>query len=103
MVPELRRYDRIRLAEERLLDCEGVARPFMGQVSVLGTGGMFIRTQFHLPVGTTFGLRVRADGETFETECIVRDSLPGGLGVEFTRRDTLHEDAVRKLMSRVKS
>ncbi len=95
-----RRHCRIVIPEKHLLECAGTNRPLNGQVSVLGLGGMFIRTQVHFPVGTTLGVRVNTDGETLETECVVRDVLPNGLGVEFTRRDALHEQAVRKLMSR---
>jgi hypothetical protein len=69
-------------------------------VSVLGLGGMFICTQTQFPTSTTLGVRVRADGETLETACVVRDVLPNGLGVKFTRRDVQHEQTVKKLMSR---
>lgn len=95
-----RRHMRIAIPEKRLLECEGTSRLLQGQVSVLGLGGMFIRTQAQFPTGTTLGVRVRADGETLETECVVRDVLPNGLGVEFTRRDAQHEQSVKKLMFR---
>src|SRR2546428_9921122 len=45
---------------------------------------MYIRTRDTYPSGTELELRIRADDQTLETSCVVRDVLPGGLGVEFT-------------------
>jgi len=81
---ERRHHDRIVIPEDKLLPCEGISRPLSGQISVLGTGGMYIRTRNTYPLGTELELRIRANAETLEAPCVVRDITPGGLGVEFT-------------------
>ena len=97
-----RHHERIVVPEDKLLACEGVSRPLNGKVSVLGIGGMFIRTKDSYAPGTELELRVRADGETLETPCVVRDAAPGGLGVEFTWVRGPLEQKLKKLMVRLK-
>jgi hypothetical protein len=102
MKEDRRRHERIVLPEDKLLSCEGVNRPLAGKISVLGTGGMYVRTTSSYPAGTELELRVRSDAETLETSCVVRDVTPGGLGVEFTWvRGTL-EEKLKKLMAQIK-
>ncbi len=84
MKPDRRRVERVVIPEDQLLPCEGISRPLAGKVSVLGTGGMYIRTRDSYPSGTELELRIRADDQTLQTPCVVRHVLPGGLGVEFT-------------------
>lgn len=84
MKQDRRRVERVVIPEDQLLPCEGVSRPLAGKVSVLGAGGMYIRTRDTYPSGTELELRIRADDETLQTPCVVRDVSPGGLGVEFT-------------------
>jgi len=102
MKEDRRRYDRILIPEDKLLSCEGVSRPLRGKISVLGTGGMYIRTTDAYPAGTELELRIRNDAETLETPCVVRDVAPGGLGVEFTWVRGPVEERLKKLMARIK-
>ena len=102
MKEDRRRHDRILIPEDKLLSCEGVSRPLKGKISVLGTGGMYIRTTDAYPAGTELELRIRNDGETLETPCVVRDVAPGGLGVEFTWVRSSVEEKLKKLMARIK-
>lgn len=97
---ERRRHRRIRLPEENLLSCQAVGQSLSGQVSILGPGGMFIRTRNVPPVGTTLPVRVWSGEESFEAECVVRDVTPGGIGVEFTRGQGPHTTAVERFLSR---
>ena len=103
MKEDRRRYDRIVIPEDKLLSCEGVSRPLSGKVSVLGTGGMYIRTSDTYPAGTELEVRIRGDAETLEIPCVVRDVTPGGLGVEFTWMRGPLEEKLRKLMARIKT
>lgn len=99
---ERRRHRRILLPEEDLLSCEAVGQPMNGQVSILGPGGMFIRTRHAPPAGSTIAVRVSSDEESFEAECVVRDVTPGGIGVEFTSADGPHSATVKKILTRYK-
>ena len=102
MKEDRRHHERIVIPEDKLLPCEGVNRPLSGKVSVLGTGGMYIRTTDTYASGTELELRIRADGETLETPCVVRDVTPGGLGVEFTWVRGLVEERLKKIIARLK-
>lgn len=104
MREELRRNQRVRLPEETLLRCEGVGTSLDGRVSVLGLTGMFIRTRDTHPVGATLVLRLYAsDTVVVEGQCVVRDVLPGGMGVEFSVISEKDEQALKRLLERVKS
>lgn len=102
MTQDRRHHDRIVIPEDKLLPCEGVNRPLTGKISVLGTGGMFLRTKTVYPPGTELELRIHAEGETLETPCVVRDAAPGGLGVEFTWVNRPLEERLKKLLTRLK-
>ncbi len=101
MKEDRRRRERVVIPEEKLLPCEGVNRPLNGKVSVLGIGGMYVRTSDTYPPGTELELRIRANGETLETPCVVRDVTPGGLGVEFTWLRGALEAKLQKIISRL--
>lgn len=103
MKEDRRRRDRIVIPEDKLLSCEGVSRPLSGKVSVLGTGGMYIRTADAYPPGTELEIRIRTETETLEAPCVVRDVAPGGLGIEFTWVRGSLEEKLKKLMARIKS
>jgi hypothetical protein len=102
MKEDRRRHDRIVIPEDKLLSCEGVSRPLTGKISVLGTGGMYVRTTDTFPAGTELELRIRTEEDTLETPCVVRDVAPGGLGVEFTWVRGPLEEKLKKLMTRLK-
>ncbi len=104
MREELRRNQRIRLPEESLLRCEGIGTPLDGLVSVLGLTGMFIRTRDTHPVGATLVIRLYgSDKDIIEGQCVVRDVLPGGMGVEFSVISEQDQLALRHLLERLKS
>jgi len=104
MREELRRNQRVRLPEETLLRCEGVGTPLDGRVSVLGLTGMFIRTRDSHPVGATLVVRLHGfDKDIVEGQCVVRDVLPGGMGVEFSVISEKDEQALKRILERLKS
>lgn len=98
-----RYYERVRLPDDRMLSCEFVGHGRIGLVSVLGLGGMFVRASDLFPIGTALEVRLSADGEVIETECVVRDIAPGGMGVEFTRLRGVHEQNLKKVISSLKN
>jgi len=100
---ESRHYTRHLIPEESLLPCEGVNRPLKGQVSVMGLGGMFVRTRESYPIGTALEVRIHAPDDVIDAQCVVRDVLPGGLGLEFTKLRGKHEDVVRTFLERLKN
>lgn len=102
MKEDRRRHDRLVIPEGKLLTCEGVSRALLGKISVLGMGGMYIRTTDEYPAGTELELRIRSGAETIQTPCVVRDVVPGGLGVEFTWVRGSLEQKLQKLMAQIK-
>lgn len=100
MKEERRHHDRAVIPEDKLVDCEGVTRPLAGKVSVLGTGGMYIRTRDSYPPGTELELRIRDAAEVLEASCVIRDVTPGGLGVEFTWLRGPLEAKLKKIIAR---
>jgi hypothetical protein len=80
---ENRRYARKILDQQLWLECEGVGCELHGQISVVGMGGVFIRTLQIFPVGHALGLRIRKGKEWLEAVCVVRSNEGAGMGVEF--------------------
>lgn len=78
-----RRYRRKILDQPEWLECQGVGCDLQGQISVVGSGGVFIRTPQLFPVGSALGLRIRKGTGWLEAVCVVRSNEPSGMGVEF--------------------
>lgn len=97
-----RNYRRVLVPEHYPVQCEGVGIALEGKVAVLSLGGMYIRTRESHPEGSSFGVRMRANGEVVETVCVVRRREPGGLGVEFVKLRGQHEDSLKRIIARLK-
>ena len=82
-----RKHQRILLPEDQFLPCKGLDPKFEGKVSVIGTGGLFVRTRHAVNMGQTLRLRIEDPSLTFEVQCTVRDVNEKGAGVEFTPLD----------------
>lgn len=80
---EDRRYPRKILDQPEWLECEGVGCELRGHISVVGLGGVFIRTRNLFPVGRALGLRIRKGKEWLEAVCVVRSNESAGMGIEF--------------------
>jgi hypothetical protein len=78
-----RRYHRKILDQPQWLECQGVGCELRGHISVVGLGGVFIRTLHLFPVGSALGLRIRKGKEWLEAVCVVRSTEDNGMGVEF--------------------
>src|SRR5713101_2550403 len=84
---DYRRFRRSGLPEAKWLDCRGVGCELEGRISVVGPGGVFIRTGAPYPVGRALGLRIVYREKVFELVAVVRSREIGGLGVEFMPMD----------------
>ncbi len=82
-----RKHKRILLPEHQFLHCIGVDPKFEGEVSIIGSGGLFVRTKQSLTMGQTIHLKVEDPNLNLETEAKVRDVNEKGAGVEFTNLD----------------
>jgi hypothetical protein len=86
-VEDRRKHIRILLPEHLFLSCKGLAPKFEGKVSVIGSGGLFVRTKQSLSMGQTIHLKVEDPNLNLEAEAKVRDVNEKGVGVEFTNLD----------------
>ena len=98
-----RLYERLYLSEGQHLTCEGLGFAFEGKVTVIGLGGTYIQTDKSYPMGTVLPLRFSADGESVEADVIVRDVEPDGIGVEFVKLRGANEDALKRIMDRLRA
>ncbi len=102
MNPDNRLYDRIYLQDEKFIPCEGLGFAFDGQISVLGLGGMYVRTGKSYPIGTVLPLRIAVGKEAIEADCIVRDVETDGIGVEFVKLRGSNEDTLKRIIDAVR-
>jgi len=82
-IEDRRKHKRILLPEHQFLTCQGLDPKFEGQVSVIGAGGLYVRTRHQLTMGQTIRLKVEDRNLTLEVEAKVRDVTETGAGVEF--------------------
>jgi hypothetical protein len=104
--PDLRRHHRVLIHNSRLIRVANAPdrpRPaFEGIVTIIGLGGMFIRTKSLYPLGTVLHLSLVDSIATLDSECTVRTVAPNGLGVEFTRITPENEKKLKALLSALK-
>jgi PilZ domain len=81
---ERRRHKRVLVPEGRTIRAEGTRPHLEGIVSVVGMGGMFIRTHDSQPCGTTLELKLKDSSFSFRVIGTVRHVAENGLGVEIT-------------------
>jgi len=102
MKTDNRLYDRLYLNESQYLKCEGVGFAFGARISVVGLGGIFMLTDKSYPMGTVLALRILAGTETVEADGIVRDVEPEGFGVEWVKLRGNNEDALKRILDRLR-
>jgi PilZ domain len=95
--PERRRHQRILVPNGRAISASGSAASGQGSVdglvSIVGLGGIFLRTKISLPTGTVVQLTIVDPHVTIEVECTVRNLESNGIGLEFTR--ITHENRLK--------
>lgn len=95
-----RHYERYRLPEQKEIPCEGVNTSLQGYVSVIGLGGIFVRTTETYEFGKRLTLRIHCEDGPVEAKAVVRYAAPGGLGFEFVELRGEHEQNLRKALER---
>ena len=98
-----RLYDRLYLREDHYLPCQGLGFAFEGRISVVGLGGTYIQSEKSYPMGTVLAIRIGAGGDAVEADVIVRDVEPDGMGVEFVKLRGTNEDALKRIMDRLRT
>ena len=93
-----RKHKRILLPEHQFLHCIGVDPKFEGEVSIIGSGGLFVSTKQSLTMGQTIHLKVEDPNLNLETEAKVRDVNEKGAGVEFTNLDAPRQRALQDFL-----
>ena len=101
MKTENRIYDRVQLAGEPALSCEGIGFAFAGSIAVLSLGGVQVRSAKTFTLGTVLPLRIRSGGDSVDLECIVRDFTPDGFGAEFVKLTPAHESTLKTIIERL--
>lgn len=93
---ERRRYQRILVPMGHAILARAFrnGRHFEGVVSVIGLGGMFIRTRETPVLGTILQVSLTDPITSFDSECAVRTCTPTGIGLEIV---TLEPAARQKL------
>ncbi|MCI0352684.1 MAG: PilZ domain-containing protein [Acidobacteriales bacterium] len=100
--PEQRRFERIHLPHGKLV-CHGVDTTLDGDVTVLGLGGMYIRTPKIQAMGAQFSVRLRNIADVVEAQCTVRGQGLDGMGVEFVSLQDKHQANLQRIIDRLKS
>jgi hypothetical protein len=104
--PDLRRHQRILLPAGHTMraSSNGSGGPNVdGVVTVVGLGGMFLRTTKTQPFGTVLKLKVDDPLATFEAEFTVRNVSDNGIGVEITKISPENEQRLKALLTRLKA
>jgi hypothetical protein len=99
---DLRRHQRLLVPEGRKISADSKELGLDGIVTVIGLGGMFIRTRKPRPHGTSFVLEITDPFIAFEAECTVRNIADNGLGVEITGITPEDEQKLKMLLMELK-
>jgi len=81
---KIRRYIRVRLPRGKLVAWEYLGERKVSNASVLGLGGLFIKTPEPAPAGNFIKLVFEVPGGDVRARALVCDSQPGkGMGIQF--------------------
>jgi PilZ domain len=101
--PDLRRHRRILIPSGHTLVVHSNGQQLEGTVTVIGLGGMFIRTRNSQPHGAVLDLTVEDPIARFEAQCTVRNVAENGLGLEITKITPENEQRLGALLLRLKT
>lgn len=102
--PDLRRHQRILVPSGHIMRVASTGGPKLeGAVTVIGLGGMFIRTSKAQPFGTVLKLKLVDPVAAFEAEFTVRSVADNGMGVEITKISPENEQRLKALLLRLKA
>lgn len=102
---DLRKHQRILVPGSQSIQAasNGSGPRVEGAVTVIGLGGMFIRTKDFQPYGTVLHLILKGSYLVLESECTVRNVASNGLGVEITGITPQNEQKLKSLLLQLKS
>jgi PilZ domain len=101
----LRRHQRVLVPEGHFIRAEAGNEGcrIEGVVSVVGLGGVFLRTRSSRPVGTPMHLKLAGPLAALEFDCAVRYVGDNGLGFEITSIAPLDEQKLKFLLLQLKA
>lgn len=99
-----RRYQRILVPSGHaiLARCHINGRHFDGIVTVIGLGGMFVRTRESSSPGTLLQVSLTDPIISFDSECAVRDCTEMGIGLEIVGIEPAAQRKLRFLLEHLK-
>ncbi|MGC2421734.1 MAG: PilZ domain-containing protein [Candidatus Acidiferrales bacterium] len=102
---DLRRHERVLVPESCQIRVKGNGKgpQLEGSVSVIGLGGMFVRTKIPPAPGSTHHVVLTCPNVSLESECTVVHVKPNGMGVELTRLTPENEEKLKALLLKLKS
>jgi hypothetical protein len=100
---DLRQHQRLLVPEGRTIPIEVSGLQLSGAVTVIGLGGMFIRTRTPQHLGSVFHLQLVDAFISLEADCTVRSLSDRGMGVEFTGISPENEQKLKMLLAHLKS
>jgi len=102
---ELRRHERTLVPPgvELRATANGDQPKMEGMATVIGLGGMFLRTRAAPKPGSVMRLTLKCPLVSFQSECAVRHVTPTGLGIEFINLTPEAEASLRKLLVQLKN
>ena len=100
---DLRQHQRLLVPEGRKISAEGEDPELVGTVTVIGLGGMFIRTRNPQHLGSAFHLQLVDAFISLDAECTVRSLSDRGMGVEITGISPENEQKLKMLLEHLKS
>jgi hypothetical protein len=102
--PDLRRHQRLLVPPGHIMRVHSrdSGPEFDGNATVIGLGGMFIRSAKTQPPGTVLQVRLEDPVASFDSECTVRHVAQNGMGVEITKISSENEQRLRFLLIQLK-
>lgn len=99
-----RRYQRILVPPGHAILARAFknGRRFDGLVTVIGLGGMFIRTRENLSPGTILQVSLTDPIVSFDSECAVRDSSETGMGLEILSIEPSAQQKLQFLLTQLR-
>jgi c-di-GMP-binding flagellar brake protein YcgR len=94
---DMRRHQRVLVpgAVEIRVAGNGEGTRVDGVATVIGLGGMFVRTKMPPPLGSVLRLTLACPLISIESECTVRHITENGMGIEFTGMTPENEEKLK--------
>lgn len=99
-----RRFQRVELPQNRWLACQAMGEGLHmdAEVTVISSGGMFIRAPKVQPIGSRIGIKMRNITDVVEADCVVRNQQGDGFGVEFIEMRPTFQSNLERIIERLR-